>query len=200
MTDPNVDVIEKTTVFSGYFQVDRYRLRHRLHDGGWSDELVREMFERGHAVAVLPYDPATDVVVLIEQFRLGAFAAGLHPWQIEAVAGMIEVGETPEDLARREAAEEAGLEILDLIPALTFLNSSGAMSQTTATFIGRVDASGAGGVFGLDDEGEDILVRPMPLSNAMDLLNWGRIPDAQTVVCLQWLALNRDRVRADWGA
>lgn len=192
--------MEKTAVFQGYFRVDRYRLRHRLHDGGWSGELVREMFERGHAVAVLPYDPITDVVVLIEQFRLGALAGGLHPWQTEAVAGIIGPGEAVADVARREAAEEAGLDILDLVPALTFLNSSGAMSQTTATFIGRVDASGAGGVHGLDAEGEDILVKPMAFADAMDLLNAGGIPDAQTVICLQWLALNRERIRAAWSA
>src|ERR1700676_5091838 len=104
----NVEIIEKTPRYKGFFEIVRYRFRHRLFAGGWSGEIVREVFERGHAVAVLPYDPAADAVVLIEQFRIGALVAGFAPWQREIVAGIIEKGEGPEDVARREAAEEAG--------------------------------------------------------------------------------------------
>ena len=91
--DKDVEVITKETVFQGYFRVDRYRLRHRTFAGGWTDEMVREVFERGHAVVVLLYDPDRDEVALIEQFRPGAFAAGWNPWLIECVAGIIDEGE-----------------------------------------------------------------------------------------------------------
>ena len=103
--DDRIEVIEKTTPFQGYFRIDRYRLRHRKFDGGWTDEMSREIFERGHAAAVLLYDPERDRVVLIEQFRPGAYAAGMEPWLIEVVAGIIDPGETPEDVVRREAVE-----------------------------------------------------------------------------------------------
>ena len=101
MNDPlnhakNVDLIEKTTPYQGYFQIDVYRLRHKRFGGGWTEVMSREMFERCRATVVLPYDPARDAVVLIEQFRIGAYAAGLKPWLVEPVAGIVEPGETPE--------------------------------------------------------------------------------------------------------
>ena len=97
MTDDNFQLIEKTTNYQGYFRIERYRFRHRLFAGGWSGEIRREVFERGHAVAVLPYDPERDAVLLIEQFRIGALAAaGMPAWQIEVIAGIIDEGETPE--------------------------------------------------------------------------------------------------------
>ena len=108
----DVELVEKTRPYDGYFHIDVYRLRHRRFGGGWTEVMSREMFERGHATVVLPYDPARDAVVLIEQFRIGAYAAGLEPWLIEPVAGIVEAGETPEAVARREAIEEAGCELV----------------------------------------------------------------------------------------
>ncbi|MGH7005896.1 MAG: NUDIX domain-containing protein, partial [Alphaproteobacteria bacterium] len=107
LTREDVEVLEKTTVWKGRFQIDRYKLRHKLHDGGWSEPFIREVFERGHAAAVLPYDPIRDLVVLIELFRPGAYAAGRHPWLVEVVAGIIDPGEAVENVVRREAWEEA---------------------------------------------------------------------------------------------
>jgi 8-oxo-dGTP pyrophosphatase MutT (NUDIX family) len=112
----DVEVLEKTTPYRGFFRMDVYRLRHRKFDGGWTQELSREVFERGHAVAVLPYDPERDRVILIEQFRIGAYAAGLDAWLLETVAGVIEESESAQDVARREAHEEAGCDITDLVP------------------------------------------------------------------------------------
>src|SRR5690606_34983427 len=131
-TDPRIDIREKITAFKGYFQVDRYRLRHRKFDGGWSEEMTREVFERGHAAAVLLYDPERDAVVLIEQFRPGAYAAGLEPWLIGGVAGITEPGETPEAVVRREAVEGAGCTVAALHPIGSFLASPGACSETGA--------------------------------------------------------------------
>src|SRR5262249_48086283 len=121
MTEEDFELIEKTTAYQGYFRVDVYRFRHRLFAGGWSGEMRREVFERGHAVAVLPYDPERDAVVMIEQFRIGAAAADMPLWQLEFVAGIIDEGETPEAVARREAHEEAGCEILDVVPVYRYL-------------------------------------------------------------------------------
>ena len=101
-TADDVEILERSTPFQGYFRIDRYHLRHRTHDGGWTAPMSREIFERGHAVGILLYDPRQDRVGLIEQFRPGALAAGWHPWLIEVVAGIIDDGETPEAVAVRD--------------------------------------------------------------------------------------------------
>lgn len=194
--DDLVDIIEKRTPYKGYFQIDAYRLRHRTFDGGWTREISREVFERGHAAAVLLYDPDRDAVVLVEQFRTGAHAAGLAPWLIETVAGIIEPGEAAAEVVRREALEEAGCEVGDLEPIGTFILSPGGSSETMVLFCGRVDSGGAGGVHGLDHEDEDIRVLVLPTDDAVELLRAGRIVNATTALALQWLALNRERLRA----
>ena len=103
--DDRVVLEEKTTPYNGFFQVDRYKLKYQKHEGGWSSVVVRELFERGHTVAVLPYDPVQDKVVLIEQYRIGAYAAVLEPWLSETIAGIIDSGEGAEEVAHREALE-----------------------------------------------------------------------------------------------
>ncbi|MDJ0945919.1 MAG: NUDIX domain-containing protein [Kiloniellales bacterium] len=198
MNADDVRVLACETVYQGYFRVDRYRLRHRRHDGGWTQELTREVFERGHAVGVLPYDPDRDEVVLIEQFRVGAHAAGWAPWQLEVVAGIIDEGETAEEVARRESREEAGLTLLDLAPMTDFLVSQGAVSETVRLFCGRVDATGAGGIHGLEHEGEDIKVLVVPFAELPALLAANKVTNATGLIALQWLLLNRDALRARW--
>jgi len=196
--DPRVEVREKTTPFKGYFQIDRYRLRHRKFDGGWTDEMTREIFERGHAAAVLLFDPERDAVVLIEQFRPGAYAAGVDPWLIEIVAGIIEEGETPEAVVRREAVEEAGCTVSELHPIGTFLATPGGSSETVALFCGRTDSRGAGGIHGLDHEQEDIRVLALSRQEALERLAAGGITNMPAVVALQWLALNYTELRSIW--
>jgi ADP-ribose pyrophosphatase len=202
MTDavPEEKVVSAThrIAFQGYFRISEHRIRHSLFKGGVGPEIKREVLERGHAAAVLPYDPALDSVVLIRQFRPGAYVAGRHPWMWETVAGIIEEGETGEDLARREAQEEAGLDVGDLIPIHNYFSSPGGSSETTRTFCGRVDARAAGGVFGLAHEGEDILVRRFTLAEARAMLDRGEMGSASGIITLQWLLLNRDLVRARW--
>ena len=199
MTDRGVVVLEQTVAFDGFFKVMRYRLRHEQFAGGMGAELVREVLERGHAVAVLPFDPKLNQVVLIEQFRIGALGVVADPWLVEPVAGIIEPGERALEVARRETSEEAGLELLELVPACTYFASPGGSTETCRVFIGRVDAAGAGGVFGLADEGEDIKAHVVPLEEALAWLDDGRIHAATTIVALQWLALHRAALAERWG-
>jgi ADP-ribose pyrophosphatase len=198
MTSRKVDILERVTAFQGHFRVDRYRLRHETFDGGMSAEITREIFERGHAAAALPYDPVRDEVVLLEQFRVGAHAAGREPWMIEIVAGIIEDGETPESLVQREMLEEAGLTPLELEPMATILTSPGGASETVHFFCARIDSSDAGGLFGLDHEGEDIRAFVVPGDDVADLLTSGQVENGHAVLALQWFLLNRDRLRQQW--
>jgi ADP-ribose pyrophosphatase len=199
MNENDVEIFEKETAFQGYFRIDRYRLRHRLFAGGWSEAITREVFERGHVVGVLPYDPIEDRVVLIEQFRIGAYAAGFSPWLIEIVAGVIEAGEEPEEVARRETLEETGCSVTELMPVTSYLVGPGAASESVKLFCGRVDARGAGGIHGKKEEHEDIRVFSAPFTEAMARLDSGEIKNAVSIIALQWLALNHDRLRRRWG-
>jgi ADP-ribose diphosphatase len=196
--DPRVEIIEKTTAFKGYFQVDRYRLKYRKFDGGWSDEMTREIFERGHAAAVLLYDPERDRVVLIEQFRPGAYAAGMEPWLIEVVAGIIDPGETPEAVVTREAVEEAGCALSELHPIGRFLATPGGSSETIEIFAGRVDSAGTGGIHGLDHEQEDIRVVVLDREDALERLRTGAVTNLIAAAALQWLALNYTELVRIW--
>ncbi len=196
--DEKAELVDHVAAFQGYFKVGRYFFRHSLFQGGQSGVISREVFERGHAAGVLPYDPARDEVVLIRQFRAGSYVAGRHPWSWEVVAGIFEAGETPEELVRREAVEEAGVAIGDLLPIHDLMLSPGAMSESCAVFLGRVDALTAGGIFGLESEGENILVKALPFAEVRRMLDGGEIDNAVAVVALQWLALNRDEVRRRW--
>ena len=198
MTKETAELVRHEVAFQGYFRVVRYFFRHTLHDGGMSDVISREVFERGQAGAVLLYDPRRDEVVLIRQFRAGAYVAGHHPWTWEAVAGIIEKDETAETMIRREVVEEAGLTVGELLPIQNVMLTPGACSETCQIFLGRIDTSNAGGVFGLASEGEDILVKVMSFADAYVLLERNEIDNAVGVIALQWLALHRDEVRKRW--
>jgi len=198
MDRKDVEILARETVYSGYFRIDRYRLRHRRHEGGWTGEITREVFERGHVAAVLPYDPDRDTVILIEQFRIGAYAAGEPCWLTEIVAGVIDEGETADTVARREMEEETGCFVSLLEPIGCYLSSPGGASEKVSLYIGRVDSRGAGGIHGLAGEEEDIrvIVRPWPEVEAG--LQSGMFTNATTLIALQWLALNRAKLRRLW--
>ncbi|MGE4527418.1 MAG: NUDIX domain-containing protein [Rhodospirillaceae bacterium] len=192
------DCLHIESLYRGYFGVNRYTLRQQTFGGGWSEPFTREVFERGHAVAILPYDPVADRVVLIEQFRVGALVAGWHPWLIETAAGMIEPGETPEEVARRETAEETGLAVGRLEFIAHSLCTPGGSSETLALYCAEVDASKAPEYAGLAHEMEDIRVFSMAAQDAIGLLDAGSVNNASTLITLQWLALNHARLRAAW--
>lgn len=193
----DVVVERRETLFKGFYRVDKLHVRHRLFAGGTGPLITREMFVRPPAVGVLVYDADADSVLLIEQFRVGALEDA-HPWQMEIVAGLIEPGESPEDVARRETMEEAGVEIDLLERVMTFLPSPGGSDERFTLYVARADLSGAGGIHGLPEEGEDIRVNVMSTNQALAALASGRIDNAPCILALQWLALNKPRLRARW--
>jgi ADP-ribose pyrophosphatase len=192
------EVLECAAAYRGYFRVDQYRIRFEQYRGGMGEPIEREVFERGHAAVLLPYDPVRDQVVLVEQFRIGALEAPGGPWVLEPVAGIIELGEVAEGVVRREAEEEAGLAVLDLVHIADYLVSPGGTSERHSLYCGRVDAAQAGGIFGLDEEGEDIRTAVFDFDRAMAAATEAPVGVAALLIAMQWLALNRDALRKRW--
>ncbi|WP_196095692.1 ADP-ribose diphosphatase [Enterobacter roggenkampii] len=194
----DVEIIARETLYSGFFSMDLYRFRHRLFNGEMSGEIRREIFERGHAAVLLPFDPVRDEVVLVEQIRIAAYDVSESPWLLEMVAGMIEEGETVEDVARREALEEAGLVVGRTKPVLSYLASPGGTSERLSIMVGEVDATTAEGIHGLADENEDIRVHVVSREQAYQWVEEGNIDNAASVIALQWLQLHYQTLRNEW--
>ncbi|CAM6943215.1 MULTISPECIES: ADP-ribose diphosphatase [Enterobacter] len=194
----DVEIIARETLYSGFFSMDLYRFRHRLFNGEMSGEIRREIFERGHAAVLLPFDPVRDEVVLVEQIRIAAYDVSESPWLLEMVAGMIEEGETVEDVVRREALEEAGLVVGRAKPVLSYLASPGGTSERLSIMVGEVDATTAEGIHGLADENEDIRVHVVSREQAYQWVEEGKIDNAASVIALQWLQLHYQTLRNEW--
>ncbi|RDC73430.1 NUDIX domain-containing protein [Rhodovulum sp. 12E13] len=189
----DVAVAERRTPYAGFFAVEEYELRHARFAGGMSEPMTRAAFVSADAVTVLPYDPGRDRVMVIEQFRAGPFARGdAQPWSLEAIAGRIDPGETPEETARREAREEAGLEIGPLIPIGRYYPSPGAKSEFIHSYIGLAELpDSAAGLGGVAHEHEDIRAHVVPFDRLMALVETGEAGNAPLI--LSALALERRR-------
>ena len=189
------EIISTELAYDGFFVMEKFRLKHTLFAGGWSNEISRELFRRNNCVAVLLYDPDADKVVLLEQFRVGAMANTDRAWLVEIVAGAIDEGETPEQVAHRESKEEAGCDILELRLINRFYTTPGGSSEMINLFYGRVDSSQIGGIHGLDHEDEDILVYTVPFEEVYKMLETGKIESGIPIIAIQWLALHRQGIR-----
>ncbi|MGR3570740.1 NUDIX domain-containing protein [Brevirhabdus sp.] len=195
----DVEVAQRRLLHDGFFQTAEYELRHRRFDGAESGLLSREVFVAVDAVTVLPYDPVRDRVLLVEQFRISAYARGdAHPWTIEAIAGRRDPGESAARTAQREAKEEAGIELRGLERIASYYPSTGALTEHVESFVGFADLSDAqdrwGGVTG---EGEDIRAFVLDWADVADLMASDQIDNAPLLLSLQWLLLNKARLRAE---
>lgn len=196
----DVEVLEKSTLFKGFFTMLRYRFRHRLFQGGWSETVKRELFQRGEAAAAVLYDPKNHLVGLVEQFRIGALNSEYGPWCLEVVAGMVEPGEDIESLIIREIEEEAGLKNVELMPISSYYSTPGGCSEKIHLYCALCDLEHAGGVYGLDYEGEDIRFRTYQPEHVFEEMLHARTNNAATLIGLQWLQLNINRIRERYAA
>jgi ADP-ribose pyrophosphatase len=195
----NLDIIRNDTVWSGRFQLDVVRFRQRRFDGTMSGERTWELFRRGRAAAVLPYDPWRDQVVVMEQFRLPALAAGVDPIMLEVPAGLCDDGEDAEATVRREVQEELGLETDLLHPIGDFVLTPGGSDERCTLFAGRVRApEEASGTFGLHSEHEDIRRLVLTADHAIAEAVAGKYTNSVTAIALLWLAAKRADLRAQW--
>ncbi len=184
-------VLDSVLGWDGFFKLTQYQIQHERYDGSLSPPLEREVFQLGSAAAVLIHDPDLDLMLLVEQFRAGSMNVPYGPWMTELVAGLLEPGESPEDLVVREAMEEANVEINTVLPIAHYQCSPGAVTQEFFLYYAQADLSNAGGVYGLASEGEDIKVVVMPAQQALAELPNGGFNNAMTVIALQWFQLQR---------
>ncbi|WP_265500734.1 NUDIX domain-containing protein [Paracoccus beibuensis] len=197
-----VRVIERHTRFSGYFAVEERRLTHALHEGGHSPVVTREAFLMGDAAVLLPWDPHRDRVLLVEQFRFAPAVRGdPQPWLLEPVAGRVDTGETVEDALRREAREEAALDVGRLFPAASIYPSPGAVCEFIYHYVGIADLpDGSAGIHGAASESEDIRGHLIPRAQLSAMVEDGQITNGPLVLLSLWLDARADRLRAELGA
>lgn len=193
-THADVEIIEQKWLYQGFVQVESCLLRHRLFkDQTFSPILKREMVHRREAVGAFVYDPILEKFLLIEQFRFGAFNAQTSPWQLEIIAGLIDDGEDAETCIRREALEEAGCVLKDVEFLYRYHPSTGACDEIFSLFAATADLSQCGGVFGQENEGEDIKVHLFDYKDIDNLMQSGHIGNAALVIALQWFLLHLNR-------
>lgn len=193
----DVEVFRHERLYDGFLKVDRYTLRCRLFEGGWSPEFHREALVRPHGIGVLLYDPLLDKVLLVEQFRIGCLGDACNgPWALELVAGLQDTGETSQEVARREAVEEAGVHVKALTKVCEYYNSPGGSCEKLTIYCAGFDAGTTPtGIFGLKEEAENIRTRIVDRQQALRWVREGRIVDAMCIIALQWLELNLAETR-----
>ena len=194
----DVEVRQRQAGYDGFLKVDKLRLKHKLVLGGWSEEMRREIQVKSAAIGILLLDPLRLEVVLVRQFRVGMIDEDQTPWLLELVAGMIEEGESPEDVALRESEEEADCSPKNIIKISTYYGSPGTTNEKVHLFCGQVDASKAGGVFGLDTEHEDIEVVILSVAELYRAVESGLINNAMTIIASFWLEKHLDATVSVW--
>ncbi|MFK7795518.1 MAG: NUDIX domain-containing protein [Gammaproteobacteria bacterium] len=188
---------QKKIAYDGHFKLSSYELSHEKYSGETTALLHRELVGRADAVAMVAYDPDTDEIVLVEQFRVGAISEE-QPWLIEIVAGLIEEGESPEEVTIRESQEEIGCAPSELIKIAGFYTTPGGNSEWVHLYMGKISVAELGNIGGLEEEGEDIKVIIVPASDVSYMLSTGEVRSAIAIIGLQWFVMNRDNIRQKW--
>ena len=197
----DIEILGEQTLYQGFFTLKRIQFKHKLFAGGESGVVTRELLIKGAASAVIAYDPKEDSVILVEQVRIGAaYYPESHrsPWLLELIAGMVEKGEKPEEVALRESEEEAGIQVKNLTHCLSVWDSPGGTLERIHLFAGEVDSSQAKGIHGLAEENEDIRVHVVKREQAYQWMCEGKIDNGIAVIGLQWLQLNYAQLQQSW--
>ena len=197
----DIEILGEQTLYEGFFTLKRIQFKHKLFAGGESGVVTRELLIKGAASAVIAYDPKEDSVILVEQVRIGAaYYPESHrsAWLLELIAGMVEKGEKPEEVALRESEEEAGIQVKNLTHCLSVWDSPGGTVERIHLFAGEVDSSLAKGIHGLAEENEDIRVHVVKREQAYQWMCEGKIDNGIAVIGLQWLQLNYAQLQQSW--
>lgn len=197
LLDGKVDVIKSETVLSlKTLRIVQLTERHQKYDGSQSVEFMWSLCQRKPGVTVVIHCTTTDEILLVEQFRPATL---LPPFltdetvfvgngrTLELVAGGLG-NEDPEDCARREAVEEAGIELSSLTKIGEFYLSPGVTNEKIISYYAPVSSKEFSGVnCGLVDENEDTLVHWVKLSTAKEMILSGEIDDVKTRDGIMWL-------------
>ncbi len=188
---------EKRQVYNGFFSVEEHDVSFKRFDGSQSKVVTRGALVSSDAVIVLPYDPVNDRVLLIEQFRTGPYVKGdANPWVLEPIAGLIDVGETPEEAGLREAKEEACLDLERLELVARSYPSPGISTEFFHQYIGIVSLPESTDVIaGLETESEDIRSHIFTLEEFSGMISSGEINVGPAILLGLWLSNNCKRLR-----
>ena len=179
------------TIYEGFYSLSRATFKHTKFNGGWTGVVDREVLNRGNVIGVLAHDPKADTIALVEQFRYGARLEPTNPWLMETIAGMVEPGEEPHEVAVREAKEEAGIELINPRLVRQYYSSPSSTTEQVFIYYAQTDLSNVGGVHCLDAEDEDILVHVVKSDEAIAMMEEGAIKNAISVIALQWFQYHR---------
>lgn len=196
MSQKQIKILKKERAFKGFFEFNKYNFQFEKYDGTLSPPIEREIFERGHAVAALLYDPQKDVVVLIEQMRFPAYLASQDAWMTEIVAGMIDEGETPEQAICREIEEESQCHVQQLEFILDYMPSSGACTETVKLYLATVDSTTLSPYMGQADEHEDIFVFTMGAEEFIQKTFSNKFNNSVIIIAGLWFQANHQRLKA----
>ncbi|MFZ7217688.1 ADP-ribose diphosphatase [Avibacterium avium] len=199
-TQQDIEIIKEEPLYNGFFNLKKVYFKHKLFAGGESGVVTRELLVKGAASVVVAYDPDADSVVMVEQVRIGAYNPQLSqsPWLLELIAGMVEEGEQPDEVAQRESQEEAGVQVDHLREVMSFWDSPGGIVEHIHLFVGKVDSSKAQGIHGLAEENEDIRVHVIARQTAYEWVCSGKIDNGLAVTGLLWLQLNYLSLQKEW--
>ena len=183
-------IIDKKNLYDGFFKMNEVTLKYRKYDGNWSNNIKRELFGGAQVAAVLPYDPISKEIILIQQFRPGTISKDIDHYLDEIVAGIIDEGESPEIAAKRECLEETGCEVKKLIPIQGYFPAPGSSESFYHLFLGEVKSFKGSKIQGLENENEDIFVKCFKINEVRKKMEDGKILNGLTLIALQWFFLN----------
>ncbi len=183
-------IIDKKNLYDGFFKMNEVTLKYRKYDGNWSNNIKRELFGGAQVAAVLPYDPVSKEIILIQQFRPGTISKDIDHYLDEIVAGIIDEGESPEIAAKRECLEETGCEVKKLIPIQGYFPAPGSSESFYHLFLGEVKSFKGSKIQGLENENEDIFVKCFKINEVRKKMKDGKILNGLTLIALQWFFLN----------
>ena len=183
-------IIDKKNLYDGFFKMNEVTLKYRKYDGNWSNNIKRELFGGAQVAAVLPYDPVSKEIILIQQFRPGTISKDIDHYLDEIVAGIIDEGESPEIAAKRECLEETGCEVKKLIPIQGYFPAPGSSESFYHLFLGEVKSFKGSKIQGLENENEDIFVKCFKINEVRKKMEDGKILNGLTLIALQWFFLH----------
>ena len=183
-------ILNKKNLYNGFFKMNEIVLKYKKYDGNWSNSIKRELFGGAQVAAVLPYDPISKEIILIQQFRPGTISKDINHYLDEIVAGIIDEGESPEITAKRECLEETGCEVKKLIPIQGYFPAPGSSESFYHLFLGEVESFQGSKIQGLENENEDIFVKCFKIEDVKKKMEEGKIINGLTLIALQWFFLN----------